>query len=62
MDITFPFNSTFTWIDIPGDPILPPDPVHYHIVANIGDLSETVSSALVGNRGFSAIKTPGDPV
>ncbi|WP_257208273.1 exosporium leader peptide, partial [Bacillus toyonensis] len=62
MDITYTFNSTFTWVDHPGDPIAPPDPVHYHIVANIGDLSETVSSALVGNRGFSAIKYPGDPI
>ncbi|PEJ58058.1 exosporium leader peptide [Bacillus toyonensis] len=62
IDITFPFNSTFTWVDSPGDPIVPPNPVHYRIVANIGDLSETVSLALVGNRGFSAIKIPGDPI
>lgn len=58
----YPFNSIFTWIDSPGDPIAPPDPVHYRIIANIGYLSETVTSAQIGNRGFSAIKHPGDPV
>ncbi|MEK4710763.1 exosporium leader peptide-containing protein [Bacillus sp. FSL R10-2780] len=62
IDMLYPFNSTFTWVDHPGDPVVPPNPVHYRIVANIGDLSETVSSALVGNRGFSAIKYPGDPI
>ncbi|WP_255285314.1 hypothetical protein [Bacillus thuringiensis] len=58
----YPFNSTFTWVDIPGDPITPPDPIHYRVIANIGELSETITSAQVGNRGFAAIKTPGDPV
>lgn len=58
----YPFNSTFTWVDHPGDPIVPPNPIRYHIVANIGNLSETITSAQVGNRGFSAIKYPGDPV
>ncbi|MGX5507214.1 exosporium leader peptide-containing protein [Bacillus toyonensis] len=62
VNMLYPFNSTFTWIDIPGDPIVPPNPIRYHIVANIGNLSDTITSAQVGNRGFSAIKYPGDPI
>ncbi|PKJ53982.1 exosporium leader peptide-containing protein [Bacillus sp. SN10] len=58
----YPFNSTFTWVDLPTDPILPTDPVHYRVIANIGELSETITSARVGNRGFTAIKLPGDPI
>lgn len=58
----YPFNSTFTWVDSPGDPVVPPNPIRYHIVANIGNLSETITSAQVRNRGFSAIKSPGDPI
>ena len=58
----YPFNSTFTWVDTPGDPVTPPDPIHYRVIANVGNLSETITSAQVGNRGFSAIKHPGDPV
>nr|WP_306572474.1 hypothetical protein [Bacillus cereus] len=61
-DTLYTFNSTFTWVDSPGDPIFPPDPVIYRIVANIGDLSDTITSAQVGNRGFAAIKFPGDPI
>ncbi|PHA10388.1 hypothetical protein COE65_14455 [Bacillus sp. AFS051223] len=61
-DFLYPFNSTFTWIDAPGDPILPPDPVRYRIVANIGGFSETVTSVQVGNRGLSTIRFPGDPI
>ncbi|PHC91157.1 hypothetical protein COF44_32055 [Bacillus toyonensis] len=61
-DFLYPFNSTFTWIDTPPDPITPGDPVHYRIVANIGDFSETVSSVQVGNRGFSAVRYPPDPI
>ncbi|EJR62500.1 exosporium leader peptide [Bacillus cereus VD115] len=62
MDITYTFNSTFTWGDFSGNPIFPTDPVLYRIVANIGDFSETILSALVGNRGFSTIKQHGDPI
>lgn len=58
-DIQYTFNSTFTWIDTPPDPI---DPIHYRIVANIGNYSETVTSAQVRNRGFSAIRAPGNPI
>ncbi|WP_257151260.1 hypothetical protein [Bacillus toyonensis] len=58
----YPFNSTFTWVDLPGGPILPADPVPYRIVANIGELSETITSAHVGNRGFSAVRYPTDPI
>ncbi|MEA1010967.1 exosporium leader peptide-containing protein [Bacillus cereus] len=62
-DFLYPFNSTFTWVDLPGGPVLPPDPIHYRIVANIGDFSETVTSVQVGNRGFSALRlTPPDPI
>lgn len=61
-DFLYPFNSTFTWVDSPGDPIAPPDPVHYRIIANVGNLSDTITSAQVGNRGFSAVKYPPDPV
>ncbi|MCP9227942.1 exosporium leader peptide-containing protein [Bacillus mycoides] len=46
-DFLYPFNSTFTWIDAPGDPILPPNPVPYRIVANIGSFSDTVTSVQV---------------
>ena len=62
IDLLYPFNSTFTWIDTPTDPILPNDPVHYRIAADMGDFSNSIISARVGNRGFSAIKLPGDPV
>nr|WP_257208170.1 hypothetical protein [Bacillus toyonensis] len=62
INMLYPFNSTFTWIDLPGDPIVPPNPVHYQIVANIGNLSGTIISAQVRNRGFSALKFPGDPI
>ncbi len=58
----YPFNSTFTWVDYPGDPVLPADPVPYRIIANIGELSETITSAQFGNRGFSAVRYPGDPI
>lgn len=59
----YPFNSTFTWVDAPGDPIVPPNPVRYHIVANIGNLSPTILSAQVRNRGLSALRiTPPSPV
>lgn len=58
----YPFNSTFTWVDTPGDPVTPPDPIHYRVIADVGNLSETITSAQVGNRGFSAIKHPGDAV
>ncbi|HDR6308260.1 TPA: exosporium leader peptide-containing protein [Bacillus cereus] len=61
-DFLYPFNSTFTWVDHPPDPVFPGDPVHYRIMANIGSFSETVTSVQVGNRGFSAIKHPGDPI
>ncbi|MFJ1103983.1 exosporium leader peptide-containing protein (plasmid) [Bacillus sp. RA(2023)] len=56
-DTLYTFNSTFTWVDAPGNPIAQPDPVHYRVIANIGDLSYNISSALVGNRGFSAINS-----
>ncbi|MGH1283801.1 hypothetical protein [Bacillus toyonensis] len=62
MDITYTFNSTFTRVDFSGNPIFPTDQVLYRIVANIGDLSETILSALVGNRRFSTIKQHGDPI
>ncbi|MBJ8107866.1 MULTISPECIES: exosporium leader peptide-containing protein [Bacillus cereus group] len=62
IDMLYPFNSTFTWVDTPSDPIVPSDPVHYRIVANIADLSSTIVSAQVGNRGFSAIRVPTDPI
>ncbi|MDL2418113.1 hypothetical protein ACTIGL_14210 [Bacillus shihchuchen] len=58
----YPFNSTFTWVDTPSDPVVPTDPVRYHIVANIGNLSDTITSAQVGNRGFSALKFPPSPI
>ncbi|SCC35668.1 Uncharacterized protein BTT61001_02726 [Bacillus thuringiensis] len=61
-DFLYPFNSTFTWVDSPGDQVLPVDPIRYHIVANIGEFSETVASAQVGNRGFSAVVLPIDPI
>lgn len=61
-DTLYTFNSTFTWVDAPGDLIAPPDPVHYRVIANIGDLSYNISSALVGNYGFPAIKYPGDSI
>nr|WP_242477426.1 hypothetical protein [Bacillus cereus group sp. N8] len=63
IDMLYSFNSTFTWVDTPGDPVVPNDPVNYHIVANVGDLSGTITSAQVRNRGFSALRlTPTDPV
>ncbi|MGD2273196.1 exosporium leader peptide-containing protein [Bacillus wiedmannii] len=62
VNMAYSFNSSFTWIDSPGDPVIPADPVPYRIVANIGDLSNTITSAQVKNRGFSAIKSPGDPI
>ncbi|PEV96074.1 exosporium leader peptide [Bacillus cereus] len=62
IDMLYPFNSTFTWIDTPSDPIVPTDPIHYRIAANIGDFSNSIISAQVGNRGFSAIKLPTDPI
>ncbi|MCU5684064.1 exosporium leader peptide [Bacillus wiedmannii] len=61
-DSRYTFNSTFTWVDTPGDPVTSPDPIHYRIVANIGNLSENINSAIVGNRGFSAIKALGNPI
>ncbi|MDM5193038.1 hypothetical protein QUG02_08655 [Bacillus hominis] len=57
----YTFNSTFTWVDTPTDPIVPTDPIHYRIVANIGDY-EHVVRAQVRNRGFFGIAIPGDPV
>ncbi|PEM53001.1 exosporium leader peptide-containing protein [Bacillus toyonensis] len=62
IDMLYPFNSTFTWVDHPTDPVLPADPVPYRIIANIGDLSETITSAQVRNRGFSAVRYPSDPI
>ncbi|MCU4770986.1 hypothetical protein [Bacillus toyonensis] len=62
IDILYPFNSTFTWVDLPGDPAVPTDPIHYRIVANIGDLSGSITSAQVGNRGFSAVRYPTYPI
>lgn len=62
IDMIYSFNSTFTWVDLPTDPILPPDPIHYRIVANIGNISETITSAQVRNRGFSAVIYPTDPI
>lgn len=63
INMLYPFNSTFTWVDTPGDPVLPNDPVRYHITANIGNLSGTITSAQVRNRGFSALRlTPNDPI
>ncbi|MEB9683760.1 hypothetical protein P4J24_17885, partial [Bacillus anthracis] len=61
-DFLYPFNSTFTWVDHPPDPIIPGDPISYRIVANIGSFSETVTSVQVGNRGFSAVVHPVDPI
>ncbi|HGO9414807.1 TPA: collagen-like protein [Bacillus cereus] len=59
----YPFNSTFTWVDHPGDPIVPPSPIRYHIAANIGNLSPTILSAQVRNRGLSALRiTPPSPI
>ncbi|MDZ5609293.1 hypothetical protein U2I54_20055 [Bacillus pseudomycoides] len=63
----FTFNSTFTWVDHPIDPIAPIDPIHptdpvrYRIVANVGNYSEGVS-AEVRNRGFVGVLYPNDPV
>lgn len=57
----YTFNSTFTWVDLPTDPILPPDPIRYHIVANIGSFEEVVG-ARVRNRGFTAVVYPPDPI
>ncbi|MBD8076270.1 hypothetical protein C5676_023765 [Bacillus thuringiensis] len=62
IDMVYSFNSTFTWVDHPTDPILPVDPVHYRVIANIGDLSDTITSAQVRNRGFSAVIYPPDPI
>ncbi|KZD27448.1 hypothetical protein B4082_5394 [Bacillus cereus] len=62
IDMIYSFNSTFTWVDHPPDPILPIGPVHYRIVANIGNISETITSAQVRNRGFSAVIYPTDPI
>ncbi|PFV83508.1 hypothetical protein COL05_08760 [Bacillus sp. AFS059628] len=60
--MAYSFNSTFTWVDLPTDPIIPGNPIPYRIVVNIGDLSNTITSAQVGNRGFSAVRYPTDPV
>lgn len=57
----YTFNSTFTWVDHPTDPVLPIGPVRYHIVANIGSFEEVVS-AQVRNRGFTAVVHPPDPI
>ncbi|MDA1577312.1 exosporium leader peptide-containing protein [Bacillus cereus group sp. BY17LC] len=57
----YTFNSTFTWVDLPTDPVFPTDPVRYHIVANIGNFDQVVS-AQVRNRGFTAVVFPSDPV
>ncbi|MEC1980693.1 exosporium leader peptide-containing protein [Bacillus cereus] len=57
----YTFNSTFTWVDFPTDPILPTDPIRYHIVANIGNFDQVVS-AQVRNRGFTAVVHPTDPI
>ncbi|MEN1934959.1 hypothetical protein AAIE21_04940 [Paenibacillus sp. 102] len=63
----YTFNSTFTWVDLPvdpifpGDPIFPTDPIRYRVVANIGSLGG-VLSAQVRNRGFKGVLLPTDPV
>ncbi|WP_262984118.1 exosporium leader peptide-containing protein [Bacillus thuringiensis] len=57
----YTFNSTFTWVDLPTDPVLPVDPICYHIVANIGNFEEVIS-AQVRNRGFTAVVLPTDPI
>ncbi|MBC6973037.1 hypothetical protein H9I32_11805 [Bacillus sp. Xin] len=63
----YTFNSTFTWVDLPPDPILPPnpilpiDPIRYRIVANVGDYFH-VTRAQVRNRGFTGVIHPTGPI
>ncbi|MED1511063.1 exosporium leader peptide-containing protein [Bacillus proteolyticus] len=63
INMLYPFSSTFTWVDTPPNPVFPNDPVHYRIMANIGNLSGTIISAQIRNRGFSALRlAPPDPI
>ncbi|WP_142312938.1 hypothetical protein [Bacillus toyonensis] len=63
VNMLYPFNSTFTWVDTPPSPITPGNPVHCRIMTNIDDLSGTITSVQVGNCGFSTLKlTPPSPI
>ncbi|PEJ31586.1 hypothetical protein [Bacillus pseudomycoides] len=57
----YTFNFTFSWVDLSGDTVFPPDPIHYRIVANVGDYFH-VARAQVRNREFVGVVHPVDPI